>query len=69
MGGRKNSGVFDSVKLAVEATGANCTVNFPYHHASAPDAMYEAADAGHPVDCVNHEEVLQFRYDARPQLP
>ena len=37
--------VFDSVKLAVEATGANCTVIFvPARF--APDAMYEAADAG-----------------------
>ncbi len=37
--------VFDSVKLAVEATGANTSVLFvPSRH--APDAMYEAADAG-----------------------
>ena len=37
--------VFDSVKLAVEATGANCSVIFvPARF--APDAMYEAADAG-----------------------
>jgi len=40
--------VFDSVKLAVEATGANCTVIFvPARF--APDAMYEAADAGIPL--------------------
>jgi succinyl-CoA synthetase alpha subunit len=37
--------VFDSVKLAVEATGANTSVIFvPARF--APDAMYEAADAG-----------------------
>jgi succinyl-CoA synthetase alpha subunit len=37
--------VFDSVKVAVETTGANTTVIFvPARF--APDAMYEAADAG-----------------------
>jgi len=40
--------VFDSVKLAVEATGANCSVIFvPARF--APDAMFEAADAGIPL--------------------
>ncbi len=40
--------VFDSVKLAVDATGANCTVIFvPARF--APDAMFEAADAGIPL--------------------
>ena len=40
--------VFDSVKLAVEATDANATVIFvPARF--APDAMFEAADAGIPL--------------------
>jgi len=40
--------VFDSVKLGVEATGANCSVIFvPARF--APDAMFEAADAGIPL--------------------
>lgn len=37
--------VFDSAKVAVEATGAEVTVLFVPARA-APDAMYEAADAG-----------------------
>jgi len=37
--------VFDSVKLAVEATGANTCVNFVPARFSA-DAIFEAADAG-----------------------
>ena len=40
--------VFDSVKLAVEATGANTSVIFvPARF--APDAIFEAADAGIPL--------------------
>ena len=40
--------VFDSVKVAVEATGANTSVIFvPARF--APDAMFEAADAGIPL--------------------
>jgi succinyl-CoA synthetase alpha subunit len=40
--------VFDSVKVAAETTGANATVIFvPARF--APDAMYEAADAGIPL--------------------
>ncbi len=40
--------VFDSVHMACEATGANATVIFvPARF--APDAMYEAADAGIPL--------------------
>ncbi len=40
--------VFDSVKMAVEATGANTSVIFvPARF--APDAMFEAADAGIPL--------------------
>ncbi len=37
--------VFDSVKIAVEATGANTSVIFVPAR-GAPDAIYEAADAG-----------------------
>jgi len=37
--------VFDSVKVAVEATGANTSIIFVPARA-APDAMFEAADAG-----------------------
>ena len=40
--------VFDSVKMAVEATGANTSVIFvPARF--APDAIFEAADAGIPL--------------------
>ena len=40
--------VFDSVKLAVEATGANASVSFiPARF--APDGIFEAADAGIPL--------------------
>ncbi len=40
--------VFDTVRAAVEATDANCTVIFvPARF--APDAIYEAADAGIPL--------------------
>lgn len=40
--------VFDSVKIAVEATGANTSVIFvPARF--APDAIFEAADAGIPL--------------------
>src|SRR5258708_7252766 len=40
--------VFDSVKLASEATGANASVIFVPAR-GAPDAMFEAADAGLPL--------------------
>jgi len=40
--------VFDSVKQAVDLTGANCSVLFVPARASA-DAIYEAADAGIPL--------------------
>jgi succinyl-CoA synthetase alpha subunit len=40
--------VFDTVRAAVESTGANCAISFvPARF--APDAMYEAADAGIPL--------------------
>lgn len=40
--------VFDSVKLAVEATGANASCIFVPAR-GAPDAIFEAADAGLPL--------------------
>jgi succinyl-CoA synthetase alpha subunit len=40
--------VFDSVKVAKEATGVNATVIFVPAR-NAPDAMFEAADAGIPL--------------------
>lgn len=51
--------VFDSVKLAVDATGANCAVIFvPARF--APDAMFEAADAGVPlVVCITEGVPVQ----------
>jgi succinyl-CoA synthetase alpha subunit len=51
--------VFDSVKLAVDATGANCSVIFvPARF--APDAMFEAADAGIPlVVCITEGVAVQ----------
>jgi len=51
--------VFDSVKLAVEATGANCSVIFvPARF--APDAMFEAADAGIPlIVCITEGVAVQ----------
>ncbi len=43
-----NVPIFDSVRQAAEATGANATIIFvPARF--APDAMYEAADAGIPL--------------------
>jgi succinyl-CoA synthetase alpha subunit len=45
--------VFDTVKLAVEATGANCSIVFVPAR-SAADALLEAADAGLPlVVCIS----------------
>jgi succinyl-CoA synthetase alpha subunit len=43
-----NIPVFDSVKVAVEATGANTVVNFVPARFSA-DAIFEAADTGIPL--------------------
>jgi succinyl-CoA synthetase alpha subunit len=40
--------VFDSVKMAAEATGANASVIFVPAR-GAPDAIYESADAGLPL--------------------
>ena len=51
--------VFDSVKLAVEATGANATVIFVPAR-GAPDAMFEAADAGIPlIVCITEGVAVQ----------
>ncbi len=51
--------VFDSVKLAVEATGANATVIFVPSR-GAPDAMFEAADAGIPlIVCITEGVAVQ----------
>jgi len=51
--------VFDSVKMAVETTGANATIIFvPARFAT--DAMYEAADAGIPlVVCITEGIPIQ----------
>ncbi len=51
--------VFDSVKLAAEATGANATVIFVPAR-GAPDAMFEAADAGIPlIVCITEGVAVQ----------
>jgi succinyl-CoA synthetase alpha subunit len=51
--------VFDSVKLAVDATGANATVIFVPSR-GAPDAMFEAADAGIPlIVCITEGVAVQ----------
>ena len=60
--------VFDSVKLAVEATGANCTVIFVPSR-FAPDAMYEAADAGIPlIVCITEGVAIQDMMRVRNYL-
>jgi succinyl-CoA synthetase alpha subunit len=60
--------VFDSVKLAVEATGANCSVIFvPARF--APDAMYEAADSGIPlIVCITEGVAIQDMMRVRNYL-
>jgi succinyl-CoA synthetase alpha subunit len=51
--------VFDSVKLAIEATGANVTAIFVPSR-GAPDAMFEAADAGIPlIVCITEGVAVQ----------
>lgn len=51
--------VFDSVKMAVEATGADASVIFvPARHAA--DAIFEAADAGIPlIVCITENIPIQ----------
>src|SRR5512143_3794736 len=60
--------VFDSVKLAVDATGANCSVIFvPARF--APDAMFEAADAGIPlIVCITEGIAVQDMMRVRSYL-
>jgi len=60
--------VFDSVRLAVEATGANTSVIFvPARF--APDAIYEAADAGVPlIVCITEGIPVQDMMDVRQYL-
>lgn len=60
--------VFDSVKLAADATDANCTVIFvPARF--APDAMYEAADAGIPlIVCITEGVSVQDMMRVRNYL-
>ncbi len=51
--------VFDSVRLAVEATGANASCIFVPSR-GAPDAMFEAADAGIPlIVCITEGVAVQ----------
>ena len=57
--------VFDSVKLAVEATGANTTIIFVPARFAA-DTMFEAADAGIPlIVCITEgipvQDMMQVR--------
>jgi succinyl-CoA synthetase alpha subunit len=51
--------VFDTVKAGVESTGANCSIIFvPARF--APDAMFEAADAGIPlIVCITEGVAVQ----------
>ncbi|MCI0520410.1 MAG: succinate--CoA ligase subunit alpha [Chloroflexi bacterium] len=60
--------VFDSVKIAVEATGANTSVIFvPARFAS--DAMFEAADAGVPlIVCITEGVPVQDMMRVRNYL-
>jgi succinyl-CoA synthetase alpha subunit len=60
--------VFDSVKEAVEATGANCSIILvpaPF----APDAIYEATDAGIPlIICTTEHIPVQDMIQVRAYL-
>jgi succinyl-CoA synthetase alpha subunit len=60
--------VLDSIKIAVEATGANATVIFvPARF--APDAIYEAADAGVPlIVCITEGIPVQDMMRVRAYL-
>lgn len=60
--------VFDSVKLAVDATDANVSVIFVPARA-APDAMFEAADAGIPlIICITEGVPVQDMMRVRNYL-
>jgi succinyl-CoA synthetase alpha subunit len=60
--------VFDSVKMAKDATGANATIIFvPARF--APDAMFEAADAGIPlIICITEGVAVQDMMRVRNYL-
>ncbi|MDR3576372.1 MAG: succinate--CoA ligase subunit alpha [Anaerolineaceae bacterium] len=60
--------VFDSVKIAVDVTGANTSVIF-VPAKFAPDAMYEAADAGIPlIFCITEGVAVQDMMRVRNYL-
>lgn len=60
--------VFDSVKLAVEATGANASIIFVPARFAA-DAMFEAADAGLPlIVCITEGVPVQDMMRVRNYL-
>ncbi len=60
--------VFDSVKMAVDASGANCSVIFVPAR-GAPDAMFEAADAGIPlIVCITEGVPVQDMMRVRDYL-
>ncbi len=60
--------IFDSVKLAVEATDANVSVIFVPAR-SAPDAMFESADAGIPlIVCITEGVPVQDMMRVRNYL-
>src|SRR5512142_999480 len=60
--------VFDTVKTAVEMTGANATVIFVPAR-GAPDAMFEAADAGIPlIVCITEGVPVQDMMRVRSYL-
>ena len=60
--------VFDSMKLAVEATGANTSISFVPAR-GAPDAMFEAADAGIPlIVCITEGVPIQDMMCVRSYL-
>ena len=60
--------VFDSVKMAADATGANCSVIFVPARFAA-DAMFEAADAGLPlIVCITEGVAVQDMMRVRNYL-
>jgi succinyl-CoA synthetase alpha subunit len=60
--------VFDSVKIAIDLTGANTSVIF-VPAKFAPDAMYEAADAGIPlIFCITEGIPVQDMMKVRNYL-
>jgi succinyl-CoA synthetase alpha subunit len=63
-----NIPVFETVKSAVESTGANCSVIF-VPAKFAPDSIYEAADAGLPlIVCISDWLPVQDMMKARQYL-